>query len=310
MTTLDTHPVAMPAAASRSPDDIAEARAGWVLAAPAMGLLFLLLLGPSLAVIVLSLTDWQLGAPSLAFIGLANYEQMFADRVFWQSFTNTIVYCLVVVPGSVLLGLVLALLIELAPAGRAFYRAAYFLPVTSTLIAMAVVWEFLLHPSVGLINLALESVGLGPFDWLKNPRLALFTLATIGIWQSLGLNMVLFMAGLKAIPADLYEAAEIDGAGGAWDRFRTVTWPMLGPTTLFVAVVSGIRCFQVFDTVEVLTKGGPNKATEVLIYTMYTEGFGFFRTGYASAITVVFVVVVLTLTLLQVRLGEKRTHYA
>jgi multiple sugar transport system permease protein len=289
MTTLDTHPVAMPAAASRSPDDIAEARAGWVLAAPAMGLLFLLLLGPSLAVIVLSLTDWQLGAPSLAFIGLANYEQMFADRVFWQSFTNTIVYCLVVVPGSVLLGLVLALLIELAPAGRAFYRAAYFLPVTSTLIAMAVVWEFLLHPSVGLINLALESVGL---------------------WQSLGLNMVLFMAGLKAIPADLYEAAEIDGAGGAWDRFRTVTWPMLGPTTLFVAVVSGIRCFQVFDTVEVLTKGGPNKATEVLIYTMYTEGFGFFRTGYASAITVVFVVVVLTLTLLQVRLGEKRTHYA
>jgi multiple sugar transport system permease protein len=296
--------------AARSPDDLAEMRAGYALAMPAMTLLFVVLLGPSLAVIVLALTDWQLGAPSMNFIGLGNFEQLFADRVFWRSFANTIVYCLVTVPGSVFLGLGIALLVERAPSGRAFYRAAYFLPVTSTLIAMAVVWEFLLHPSVGLVNLTLEFLGLKAVDWLKNPNAALFTLAAIGIWQSVGLNMVLFMAGIQAIPGDLYEAAEVDGAGGAWDRFRTVTWPMLGPTTLFVTVVSSIRSFQVFDTVEVLTKGGPNKATEVLLYTMYTEGFGFFRTGYASAVTVVFVVIVLALTLLQVRLGEKRTHYA
>lgn len=294
----------------RSRDDIAESRAGYALALPAMFLLFAVLLGPSLAVIVLALTDWQLGAPSMNFIGLGNFEQLFADRVFWRSFINTIIYCVVTVPGSVFLGLGIALLVELSPSGRTFYRAAYFLPVTSTLIAMAVVWEFLLHPSVGLVNLALELIGLKGFDWLKNPNVALFTLAGIGIWQSVGLNMILFMAGIQAIPADLYEAAEVDGAGGAWDRFCTVTWPMLGPTTLFVTVVSSIRSFQVFDTVEVLTKGGPNKATEVLLYTMYTEGFGFFRTGYASAVTVVFVVIILALTLLQVRLGERRTHYA
>ncbi len=296
--------------APRSRDDLAESRAGYALAMPAMAILFIVLLGPSLAVIVLALTDWQLGAPSMNFIGVGNFEQLLADRVFWRSFGNTIIYCLVTVPGSVFLGLGIALLVELAPAGRAFYRAAYFLPVTSTLIAMAVVWEFLLHPSVGLVNLTLELVGLKGVDWLKNPDVALFTLAGIGIWQSVGLNMVLFMAGIQAIPGDLYEAAEVDGAGGAWNRFRTVTWPMLGPTTLFVTVVSSIRSFQVFDTVEVLTKGGPNKATEVLLYTMYTEGFSFFRTGYASAVTVVFVLIVLVLTLAQVRLGERRTHYS
>ena len=301
---------AEPAAIRRARDDLAESRAGYALALPAMAILFIVLLGPSLAVVILALTDWQLGAPSMNFIGLGNFEQLFADRVFWRSFGNTIIYCLVTVPGSVFLGLGIALLVELAPAGRAFYRAAYFLPVTSTLIAMAVVWEFLLHPSVGLVNLTLELLGLKGVDWLKNPDVALFTLAGIGIWQSVGLNMVLFMAGIQAIPGDLYEAAEVDGAGGAWDRFRTVTWPMLGPTTLFVTVVSSIRAFQVFDTVEVLTKGGPNKATEVLLYTMYTEGFSFFRTGYASAVTVVFVLIVLVLTLAQVRLGERRTHYS
>lgn len=286
-----------------------ERRAAYALVSPAWATFVVLLAGPSLAVVLLSLTDWQLGAPTMNFIGFGNYAQLFADRVFWKSFTNTFVYCLVVVPGSVFLGLGLALLIEGATFGRAFYRAAYFLPVTSTLIAMAVVWEFLLHPSVGLVNVVLEQVGIRGGDWLKNPDRALFTLAGIGIWQSAGLNMVLFMAGLKAIPPDLYEAAEIDGASSVWERFRCVTWPMLGPATLFVTVVSGIRSFQVFDTVEVLTKGGPNKATEVLLYTMYTEAFNFFRTGHGAAITVVFLVVVLALTLLQVKAGEKRTHY-
>ncbi len=286
-----------------------ERRIAGVLISPAVTLFVVLLAGPTVAVFALSLTNWQLGSSTLAFIGIDNYAQLFTDRVFWKSFGNTFLYCLVVVPGSVFLGLGLALLIESLSFGRGFYRAAYFLPVTSTLIAMAVVWEFLLHPTVGLVNLTFEAFGLKGTDWLKNPDTALFTLAGIGIWQSAGLNMVLFMAGLKAIPADLYEAAEIDGAASSWERFRCVTWPMLGPATLFVTVVSGIRSFQVFDTVEVLTKGGPNKATEMLLYTMYTEAFNFFRTGYGAAITVVFLAIVLVLTLLQVRFGEKRTHY-
>jgi multiple sugar transport system permease protein len=201
------------------------------------------------------------------------------------------------------------LLIEAGTSLRTFYRAVYFLPVMATLIAMAIVWEFMLHPTFGLINLLLKSIGLSGYDWLNDRSVVLFSLCGIGVWQSVGFNMVLFMAGLTAIPADLYEAASVDGVRNAWDRFRTVTWPMLGPVTLFVVVITAIRSFQVFDTVQVLTKGGPNRASEVLLYTMYSEGFEFFRSGYAAAVTIVFLVFVLALSLLKFRVLDKRVHY-
>jgi multiple sugar transport system permease protein len=295
--------------------DLRDARrpervAAWLFVSPAVVLLCVLLLGPSLAVVVISLTDWQLGRASLSFVGLANYAMLVGDPVFWRSLVNTTVYASVVVPVSVGLGLAVALLVEAGTTCRAFYRTVFFLPVTSTLIAMAVVWEFLLHPSVGLVNLALEQVGIPTTDWLKNPSTALLTLCALGVWQGVGLNVVLFIAGLKTVPTDLYEAADVDGADSAWERFRRVTWPMLGPASMFVTVVTAIRSFQVFDTVEVLTKGGPTKSTEVLLYTMYTEGFGFFRTAYACAVTVVFLGVVVGLTLLQARLADRRVHYA
>jgi multiple sugar transport system permease protein len=168
----------------------------------------------------------------------------------------------------------------------------------------------MLHPSFGLVTLSLKAIGLSGYDWLQDRRIALYTLCAIGIWQSVGFNMVLFMAGLTAIPEDLYEAAEVDGVNNAWDRFRTVTWPLLGPVSLFVIVITAIRAFQVFDTVAVLTKGGPNRATEVLLFTMYSEGFSFFRTGYAAAITVVFLAFVLTFALVKIYVLDKRTHYA
>lgn len=287
-----------------------EALAAWALAAPATVLLFAILLLPTLATVVLSFTNWQFGAAAFDWVGLGNYAKLFGDRVFWKSLANTLLYVGFVVPASVALSLFAAILIESGTSLRGFYRAAYFLPVTATLIAMATVWEIMLHPSIGLINLISDSLGLGKHNWLKHPDLALGSLAAIGVWQMVGLNMVLFLAGLKSIPRDLYEAAAIDGADGWWSRFTTVTWPMLGPASLFVLVISSIRSFQVFDTVAVLTEGGPNKATEVLLYTMYQEGFGFFRAGYGAAITVVFLIFVLLLTLLKVRLAERRVHYA
>jgi len=295
---------------SRSTQARAEAFAAYVLSAPAIVCLFGILLLPTLATFVLSFTDWQFGAPTLRWIGLDNYAHLANDRVFWKSLSNTVLYVLVVVPASVLLGLGAALLIEAGTSGRAFYRAAFFLPVTATLIAMATVWEIMLHPSVGLINVLIEALGFSKQNWLKDPDLALFALAGIGVWQALGLNMVLLLAGLKSIPRDLYEAAAIDGADGPWTRFLTVTLPMLGPALSFVLIISAIRSFQVFDTVAVLTEGGPNKATEVLLYTMYQEGFGFFRAGYGAAITVVFLLFVLVLTLVKARLAEKRVHYS
>ncbi len=282
----------------------------WLLSLPAMVLMIVMLVGPLTAVVVMSFTDYQLGAQTWQFIGLGNYAELFADRVFWLSLTNTLVYVAIVVPGAMVLGLGLALLIEGGSSGRAFYRAVFFIPVMATLIAMAISWEYLLHPQFGLINLLLKALGFAPQGWLTDPGLVLPTLAMIGVWQLFGFNMVLFLAGLVSIPKPLYEAAAMDGASSAWSRFWLVTWPMLGPVTMFVVIISAIRSFQVFDTVHVLTKGGPNKASEVLLYSMYTEGFEFFRSGIASAITVIFLVFVLVLTLVKAWVIDRKVHYS
>ena len=200
-----------------------EILAAWTLAGPAIAAMWLLLFGPALAVIALSLTDWTFGAPTIRFVGLENYAEMIGDAVFWTSLWNTLLYVAFVVPVSVTLGLGAALLIEAGTSLRGFYRAVYFLPVTSTLLAMALVFQFAFHPTVGIVNQVFSAIGLPTTDWLKNPATALYALGVIGIWQNLGLNTVLFLAGLKSVPRDLYEAAAVDGADGAWERFRRVT---------------------------------------------------------------------------------------
>ncbi len=291
------------------PGSRAEALAAWLLALPAFLLMWAMLLGPTVAVLLLSFTDWTMGDPEVPWHGLGNYAELWGDRVFWTSLRNTLVYVGVTLPATVGLGLLAAMLVEGAARGRGFYRAAFFLPVASTLLGMALVWEFMLHPRVGFVNQALGLFGLAPRDWLNDPDVALLTLAAIGTWQNLGLAMVLFMAGLTAIPKDLYEALAMDGADGAWERFRRVTWPMLGPALVFVVAITAIRSFQVFDTVAVLTDGGPNKSTEVLLYTMVQNGFTFLRSSYGAAITVVFLVFTLLLTLAQTWLLERRVHY-
>ena len=287
----------------------AEAIAGTLLALPAFILMWLMLLGPAVAVGLLSLTDWNFGEPRIGFAGLENYRELWDDRVFWISLRNTVIYVGVSVPATVLLGLLAAIAIEGVGRGRGFYRAAYFLPVASTLLAMALVWEFMFHPSVGFVNQVFRALGLPTADWLQNPETALFALAAIGVWQNLGLAMVLFMAGLKAIPHDLYEALAMDGADGAWERFRRVTWPMLGPALVFVVAITAIRSFQVFDTVQVLTEGGPSKSTEVLLFTMVQQGFTFLRSAYGAAITMVFLVLTLAITLAQTTILDRRAHY-
>jgi multiple sugar transport system permease protein len=306
----DVIPVPKTARTAVHARDRHRARSALAMAAPAFVLMCLLLLGPLLGVFTLSLTDYQLGSPGFSWTGFANYQEMFSDRVFWISFRNTLTYVAIVVPSAVGLGLGVALLIESGTSLRAWYRTVYFLPVMATLIAMSIVWEFMLHPQFGLINGLLRDVGISGFSWLQDRRTALYALCVIGIWQALGFNMVLFLAGLVSIPRQIYDAAEMDGARSAWARFRLVTWPMLGPTTVFVFVITGIRSFQVFDTVHVLTKGGPSKSSEVLIHTMYAESFEFFRSGYGAALTVVFLVFVLLLTLVKSTLANRGVHYA
>jgi multiple sugar transport system permease protein len=293
----------------RGPTERLEFIAGWLLSSVATVMMWLILIGPCVAVLLISFTDWEFGMPTVTFIGVENFQKMFADRVFWTSFRNTVIYVGLLVPISVALGLGIALLINAGARGRGFYSAVYFLPVTATLLATALAWEFAFHPTVGWFNLLLAFFGFPMLDWMKDGNVALYSLVIIGVWQAVGLNMVLYLAGLRAIQRDLYEAASIDGVDSAWERFRRVTWPMLGAANVFVVTITMVRSFQVFDTVQVLTDGGPNKATSVLVYLMYQEGFQFLRSGYASAITVAFLACTLALTWAQTAVLDKRAHY-
>jgi multiple sugar transport system permease protein len=287
-----------------------EAVAGALMTLPAGIAYLLLLLLPTLATVLLAFTDYELGAPAPGWTGLDNFREMLADRGFGVSVRNTLVYVGLVTPVSILGGLGLALLVEAEAKGLAFFRAVFFLPVVSLTVAMAAAWQYLLHPTIGPVNAALRAMGLGAPFWLSSSDTVLLSLAAIGVWESIGFNMVLFMAGLTAIPRELYAAAEVDGARGGFDRFRLVTWPLLGPTTLFVLTISMIRSLRVFDTVAVLTQGGPNKASEVLLFTMYQQGFTYLRLGYSAAITLVFLAVVLALMWVQTRVLDRRVHYA
>ncbi|PKR89037.1 ABC transporter permease [Pleomorphomonas diazotrophica] len=286
-----------------------EAFTGQMFALPALLLIVGLLLVPILVVAVLGFSDYQLGAIEWSWIGLGNYERMLDDPVFWRSIGNTFLYVAVVVPGSVLSALVVAILVNDRKHFKSVYQIIYFLPVTTTLIAMSVVWHFVLNPQLGPIAGLLRALGLPPVDLFGDLDLVLIALSLIGIWQLVGFNMVLFLAGLTAIPRDLYDAAAIDGADHPWDRFARVTWPMLGPTTVFVVVTTTITAFRVFDTVAVITRGGPIGRSEVMLYAIYLEGFQYFEIGYASALTIVFLVVVVALAVLQAFFLDRKVHY-
>lgn len=287
-----------------------EVRTAFLFALPAIILIVLFILVPIVAVIILGFTDFQLGDKSLRFVAFENYAHLLKDRAFMKSLWNTAVYTAIVAPVSIVLGLGVALLIESEGIGRSFFRTAYFLPVASLIVAMATVWQYLFHPTIGPINAMLAEIGVPGPNWLGSSATALYSLSIIGVWQSVGFNMVLFLAGLTAIPRELYAAAEVDGAKSGFDRFWLVTWPMLGPTTLFVTTISIINAVKVFDTVKALTDGGPNHASEVLLFTIYQEGFVYLKVGYASAMTTVFLAILVVLTFLQYRVQDRQVHYS
>lgn len=282
-------------------------RRALLFVAPAVLLLAAIYVIPVVVLAGFSVTDYQLGALSTRFIGIDNFTHAFSDQVFMRAMKNTILYALIVIPLGVGLGLGIALLVHGRKRSRAFWEAAYFLPVTATLVAMATVWQFLLHPSIGPVNAAIKWMGFEPVSFLSDPALLIPTMAMIGVWQVLGFNMVLFLAGLTAIPQDLYEAARLDGAKNPIDRFFTVTWPMLGPTTLFVVVTTSISAFKVFETVAVLTKG--RFGSEVLLFSLYLEGFEYSNTGYAAALTLIFLAIILVLSIGQTVHLDRKVHY-
>lgn len=284
-----------------------------MLVGPAAILIVVFIFMPVAIVIVLAFTDYQFGASSANWIGIDNFSTLFGSEIGRKALSNTLIYAAIVIPCSVGFGLLVAIglhnLSKTLPRISAILRTVYFLPVAATMVALAVSWQMLLHPSLGLINNWMSTFGLQPQRWLSDRDLVLYTLAVIGVWQSVGYNMVLFLAGLAAIPSTLYDAAEVDGAQSGWAKFWIVTWPMLGPTTMFVMIVTAATAFRVFETVAAMTDGGPAYASDTIVYALYREGFVYFKAGYASAITVVFFLALLLLTAIQMLIVERKVHY-
>jgi multiple sugar transport system permease protein len=283
--------------------------AGWMFAAPALiaiGVFFVL---PVLAALAMSLSDFDLYAladiGNLRFVGLDNYARLLATPLFWQALGNTTYFVLVGVPLSIGASLGAALLLH-SPLARAqaFYRTALFAPVVTTLVAVAVVWRYLFHTRYGFLNHALGGLGLAPVDWLGDPAWAMPAIVLLSVWKNFGYNMVILLAGLQAIPEDLYEAARLDGAR-RWALFRHITLPALAPMLLVVGILTMAGHFQLFAEPYVMTQGGPAQRTVTVLYLMYEEGFKWWSLGSASAVAFVLFAIMFALTLLQMRLARR-----
>jgi len=270
--------------------------------------LVLFTLVPMVSSIQISLESWNLiSAPK--FVGLANYARLLASPTTGDVLWNTLTYVLGYLPLVFVGGLVLALALNARIPARSFFRATYFLPVITSWVVVALVWKWLLNPADGLVNTVLGTLGLPQPGWWTDPSWAMASVVLASAWKDLGFVMVILLAGLQAIPADLYEAARIDGAS-AWRLFRHITLPLLTPSTFFVVVISLINGFQVFDQVYVMTRGGPQGASQVVVGQIYDLTFRYGRAGEAAALSWLLFAVILFMTVLQLW-GQKRwVHYA
>ncbi len=267
-----------------------------------IGVFFLL---PVVAAFLMSLTDFDIYAladlKNLRFVGFANYSRLLANPLFWQALGNTLYFVLVGVPLSIAMSLGAALLLN-SPLARftRIWRTALFAPVVTTLVAVAVIWRYLFSARYGLVNYALGTLGLSPIDWLGDPHWAMPAIIVFAVWKNFGYNMIILLAGLQSIPAELYEAARIDGAS-VWRQFRSVTLPLLAPVLLLVGILTVAGYFQLFAEPYVMTQGGPLQSTVSVLYFMYEEGFKWWNLGSASAVAFILFMIIFAVTALQMR---------
>lgn len=281
-----------------------------IFLAPALTAIGLFFFVPVLAALVLSFTDFDiyaLGNVSVArFVGLRNYVQIVNDPLFWKALKNTLYFLLVGGPVSIAVSLGAALLLNAKLVRwKPLFRFVYFAPVVTTLVAVAVVWRFIYHPRFGLLNYVLALFGINPIDWLGDPDWAMPAMILLAVWKNFGYNMIIFIAGLQNIPVQLYEAASIDGAG-FWQRFRSVTLPLLAPTTVFITIITMIGYFQFFAEPYVMTQGGPLNSTLSIVLLMYQQGFRWWSMGYAAAIAFVLFLFILLGSALQTWMQRRR----
>jgi len=272
----------------------------WLFAGPSLAIILVFIAFPIVQSFWFSLHDWKIGATEQKWLGLANYERLFGDPLFWNAFRVTLVFAVASVVLQLVLGYAAASALQREGLLTRMVRSVFFFPTIVALATIGLVWRFLLDPSIGLVAGITTSFGLPAIGWLQDPALALPTVIFVSVWKNVGFTMVILLAGLKGVPAHLYEAARLDGARGL-QLTRYVTLPSIRPTLLFTTMILTINSFQVFDLVYVMTKGGPLFSTDTLVTMMFREGFENFDFGYASAIAWVLFAVIMVLSAIQLR---------
>ncbi len=304
--------------ADRRRRDRADALSGYLLISPAMALLIVFILIPALWIFWLSFQRWDLISGTSDYIGTANFERLLLrDDVFRKAVWQTVYFVAGTVPVSMALGLLLAVLLNRAMPLRDFLRTVIFTPYVMPIVSTALIFSFIYHPDVGVLNAAFSALGLPKIDWLDSPQAIMPAIILYSIWQHTGYNTVIFLAGLSNLPPELDEAARVDGAR-AWTRFWEVTWPLLSPTTYFVLLINVVASFKVVQPIlnfaggvggATSGGGGPDKAAETIGYYLYVQAFSFFHAGYAAAISVVLFLIILAITALQVGVFSRRVFY-
>ncbi len=281
---------------------------GYLCVLPALIVIGIFALFPVFYSLGLSLYKWDLVAPQATFVGLRNFETLFTSNEFRRVLRNTLFFSVGSVGLIVLCSLSLALLLDVKLRGIAFFRALFFIPYLTPMVAVAALWMFMYDPQRGLVNAALGLVGLPGPGWLQSTTWSLPALILVKTWKVVGYYTVLFLAGLQSIPQEVHEAARVDGASG-WQRVRHITLPLLSPMTLFVVVIAVIGSFQDFDQVFVMTRGGPVDSTNVLVYYLYEQAFQNYRVGLGSAVAVLLLALLLCFTVVQLQLSRRWVHY-
>jgi multiple sugar transport system permease protein len=302
--TSTAHATEESAALRREPDAKMrrhEARSGAAMVAPAVVLLILFFFIPVILCFVLAFTNARLiSAESPSIVGLDNFQRLFDDPLFWKSLRNTFYFAVVVVPVQSALALVMALLVNSQAKGTNFYRTMYFIPVVTSIVVVSILWRFMYQPE-GLVNSVLQSLTFNAVqgtDWLGNTSTAMPAIIFMSIWQAVGFHMVIWLSGLQTIPHELYEAADVDGAS-PWNKFRHITWPGLRNTRIFILITITIAAMGLFAQVAVMTGGGPLDATSTMVFMAVRVGYSQQETAYASALSLVFFVIVLSISLVQ-----------
>ncbi|MGI5917357.1 MAG: carbohydrate ABC transporter permease [Anaerolineae bacterium] len=285
-----------------------EPISGYLFLMPTLLSIFVFVVFPVLFSFYLSFHDWDYLSDTRPFLGLENYVRMFQTERFWTTLKNTARYGFSIVPLNLVVALGLALLVNNRVRGINLFRTAYFSPVVTSSVAVAMIWGWIFDPGFGLLNYLLRLVGISPILWLGDPKWAVPSLVIMAVWNGVGYNMMIFLAGLQGVPQEYYDAATVDGANSL-KQFWHVTLPLLSPTTFFVVITGMIGALQVFDQIFILTKGGPAGSTRTIVYYLWEHGFEYWDMGYASAVAYVLFAVIFALTQINWRVGSRFVHY-